>query len=182
MTVLSYYLTLFYILLDNILIAASIHDSYPKVGRCKIIGYIPSHKMITPDQAAAKFAANLSASTTAISNGVKAVTTAPTSQAAAAVSKWQSKMSLPTTAQRFVNGLNGVSLQDWQNAMLNKGLSRIASGAQNAVPKMTTFYQSFLPFLATVQSKVRSMPSLTLQDNIQRMVTNVTEISKYTKS
>lgn len=137
--------------------------------------------MNTPDQVAAKFASRLSASTQDIQKGVQAVTIAPTAAAAGAVNKWQAKMALPSTAQRFVSGLNGVSLQDWQSAMINKGLSRIASGAQGAVPKLTKFYSDFLPFVAGVQSKVKSMPSLTLQDNINRMVTNVQELSKYKK-
>lgn len=137
--------------------------------------------MITPAQAAAKFAQNLGAATASIQSGVQAVTQSPTAAAANAVTKWQQKMAQPTTAQRFVAGLNGVSLQSWQTAMINKGLPRIASGAQAAVPKMTAFYNDFLPFVAQVQAKVKAMPSLTLTDSANRMLANMNGIAAYKK-
>lgn len=137
--------------------------------------------MQTPAAVAAKFAANLGSATTSITNGVNAVTTAPTAAAAASVSKWQQKMAQASTAQKFVSGLQGVSLQQWQSAMINKGVPRIASGAQAAIPKMTAFYNDFLPFVAGVQAKIKAMPNLTLTDAANRMVANMNAIAGYKK-
>jgi hypothetical protein len=137
--------------------------------------------MQTPAQVAAKFASNLGSATTSIQNGVQAVTQSPTAAAANAVTKWQQKMAQPSTASKFVAGLNGVSLQSWQSAMINKGLPRIASGAQAAIPKMTAFYNDFLPFVAGVQAKVKAMPSLTLTDSANRMLANMNAIAAYKK-
>lgn len=137
--------------------------------------------MQSPQQVAQKFASNLGSATTSITNGVNAVTTAPTAAAAASVSKWQAKMAQPSTASKFVSGLQGVSLQQWQQAMINKGVPRIASGAQAAIPKMTAFYQEFLPFVANVQAKVKAMPNLTLTDSANRMIANMQGIAAFKK-
>ena len=39
----------------------------------------------------------------------------------------------------------------------------------------------FLPFLDSVQAKVKAMPSTTLEDNIARMTTQVREVAKFQK-
>jgi len=135
--------------------------------------------MLDPTTASKKWQTNLTNSTAAITAGVNAVTVSPTIAAAAAVSKWQAKLSSPDTATKFVNSLKAVSLQDWQTAMTTTGVGRIASGAQKGVGKYQTFATKFYPFLAQVQSTIKAMPSLTLQDNINRMVAQVNAVAQY---
>lgn len=128
---------------------------------------------MTADQIAQKWAANLGAATTQIRQGVQAVTQSPTAAAAAAVQLWQQKMALPATAQKFVKGLNRTSLQDWQNAMINKGLSRISTGAQAAIPKFTKFLNAFLPFENNIAQQVRQMPKVTIDDAVNRAAAQI---------
>lgn len=137
--------------------------------------------LLDPTTIAQKWANNLGASTTAIKNGVQAVTTSPTQLAAAAVGKWQAAVATQKAANDFVNSLNKVSLAQWQSAMLNKGLNRIGPGAQAAIPKFTTFLQAFLPFEQNIATQVRAMPSTTLQDRIARMVAMVTQLATFVR-
>lgn len=136
---------------------------------------------LDPATVAQKWANNLGASTQTIKNGVQAVTTSPTQLAAAAVGKWQAAVATQKAATDYVNALNKVSLAQWQQAMLNKGLNRIGPGAQASIPKFTTFLQSFLPFEANIAQQVRSMPSTTLQDRIARMVAMATQLATYVR-
>jgi hypothetical protein len=128
---------------------------------------------LTADQIAQKWANNLGAATTQIRTGVQAVTQSPTAAAANAVSLWQQKMALQSTAQKYVKGLNRTSLQDWQNAMINKGLARIGSGAQAAIPKFTKFMNAFLPFEMNIAQQVRQMPKVTIDDAVNRAATQI---------
>jgi len=128
---------------------------------------------LNPATVAATWASNLGAATTKMKAGVSSLQTSPTQLAAQAVSKWQAAMADPNTAARYQSGLSRVSLTDWQTAYIQKGLPRIATGAQAAVPKFTQFLSQWLPFIQNAATQVRSMPSTTLQDRINRMVAMV---------
>lgn len=135
--------------------------------------------MLDPNVGTSKWQSNLTNSTTAIKNGVQAVTVAPTALAAKASDKWLAKVSSPDTQAKFVAGLNKVSLSDWQNAMVNTGIPRIASGAAKGAAKYTTFATKFYPFLANIQQTIKAMPSTTLEDNIARMTAQVRAASQF---
>ncbi len=108
-----------------------------------------------------------------IRSGVQAVTTSPTQAAAAAVNTWQQRVADPNTARKFQASLSRISLADWQNAMINKGIPRISTGAQAAIPKFQAFMQQFLPFEDNIANQVRQMPKATLDDRINRAVAQI---------
>lgn len=118
-----------------------------------------------------KWATNLASSTQAIQQGVQAVTTAPTQLAAQNLNAYLAGVNHAVSSGKMANALQKVSLPDWQNAMIQKGIPRIASGAQAAKPKMQQFMQSFLPYVAQgVQQLNSTTPRGSLQQNIQRAV------------
>lgn len=137
---------------------------------------------LNPATVAATWATNLGAATTKMKAGAQSLTVSPTQSAAAAVSKWQAAMADPNTAARYQSGLGRVSLQDWQTAYVTKGLPRVATGAQAAVPKFTTFLSTWLPFIQSAAATVRQMPSTTLQDRINRMVAMVNAEAGFKRS
>lgn len=133
----------------------------------------------TPTDIANRWAQRYGAATDKMRAGAQAVTTAPQAKAAAAVDKWLARLNDPSTRTKFVNSLSKGTLADWQNAYLQKGLARAASGAQAAIPKMTAFLTSFLPFQANVTAQVRTMPSTTLEDRINRAVAQIRGTAAY---
>ena len=133
-------------------------------------------------QVAAKWQRNLAGSTESIKQGVDAVTSSPTAAAAGSVAKWQASMQAQKTRDKYVAGLNRVTLQDWQTAMKEKGIARISAGASAAQPKFQKFMTELLPFVDTVRSKVHAMPKLTLEDSIARATTNMREMAKFKRS
>lgn len=96
--------------------------------------------------------------------GVQAVTVPPNATAAAQAQKYANN-----TAQAVQNGTYqranlAVGLQGWQQPTLAKGSARLADGARQALPKMTTFVQQYAPKLAAAVAKVRAMPNNTPAD------------------
>lgn len=130
-----------------------------------------------PTTVAQLWAQRLSASTNEIQAGVQAVTTAPGARAAAAVDTWLAR--IQASRDKWVRNVQAVSLSSWQQAMIQKGIPRISSGATAAVPKMTAFMSQWLPFAEQGAQTVRNMPNATLQDGINRAVAQITHNAQF---
>lgn len=117
-----------------------------------------------------KWANNLAAATTSIQQGVQQVTTSPTQLAAANPNAYLAGVQKAVASGKWQAALQKVSLADWQNAMIQKGVPRIASGAAAAKPKMAAFMTQFLPYLQQGVQNLQTMPRGTLDQNIQRAV------------
>jgi len=130
---------------------------------------------MTPQQISDKWKNNLSAATTSITAGVNGVTQAPGAKAAAAADFWLQRVT--AAKQKYATNVGKVTLQQWQQQMINVGIPRIASGASANQQKMTDFMTKFLPFLA---SGVASLPPKgDLAQNIQRAVAMMTYTAGY---
>lgn len=125
---------------------------------------------LTADQIVKKHADRLKQSTNEIATQVKAVQTAPGVKAAAKADKMRTNINLAIDSGRWGRRVSSVSLQDWQNAMITKGIPRISQGIDAAAPKVRAFFDEFLPHLDKVQAEIKNMPDLTLEDGINRMV------------
>jgi hypothetical protein len=132
---------------------------------------------LDPSAATAKWVANLSNSTQAITAGVQAVQTAPGQLAAAKVNTWLAR--IQASAPKWQQNVSAVSLGDWQNAMIKLGIPRIASGAQEKQGKYLVFAQKFYPYLQSGVATVRAMPKVTLQDGIARAVAMIQYNAKF---
>lgn len=121
-----------------------------------------------PNTTANLWASRLAAAQTEITAGVNRVTEAPGARAAAQVDVWLAKVT--ASRAKWVRNVSAVNLQQWQRAMTEKGIPRVGPGAQAAVPKMTQFFQQFLPFVEQGAETVRRMPKATIEDGIQRAV------------
>lgn len=125
----------------------------------------------TPQEIARKWAQNLGGSTESIRRGVERVTESPTAKAATpeATQKYLQGVQEAVASGRRAAGLNGVSVQDWKNLMLTKGLGRIGSGASAAMPRMERFLAQFLPQVEGWKREIDSMPNGTKEDRRARM-------------
>ena len=136
---------------------------------------------LTPQELATKWAQRLSAATPEIQAGINRITVSPTTQAAAKQQKMLQNLTAAVQSGKWAKGLNNVTLDQWKKAAIEKGLPRIAQGANAATGKMADFAAKLIPYQESLQQKVANMPDLSLADSISRMTTWVTEMSKFKK-
>lgn len=134
---------------------------------------------LTPQEAAAKLIQNAKAAAPYIAAQVDKIQESPTAAAARSIPKMQQKFEEAVASGKVARGLQRVTKEQWQKAMKEKGVPRIAAGLDAAKDKITAFNAEFYPYLDQVQAKIKAMPSTTLEDNIARMTTNVRELSKF---
>ena len=123
-----------------------------------------------PNAVAAKWAQNLSAAGPSIQAGVEAVTTPPGQAAARQVDAYAA--GVVAAKQKWARNTAAVPLSDWQQATIQKGVPRIASGAQAAQPKMQQFMQKLLPF---IDAKVNALPP---RGNLEQNITRATKFMR----
>lgn len=134
---------------------------------------------VTPDQFADKWNRRIKAAVPDIQAGVQRVSTAPGEAAAAKADKMLQNLQEAVTSGRWANRVRSVTLEEWRAQTLNKGIPRIASGADGAVNKQREFASQLLPYLDRVVAEVKRMPDLTLEDSINRAVHVIREMSKF---
>jgi hypothetical protein len=136
-------------------------------------------KRLSAAAVADKWANRTANAADAMKAGVAAVTEAPTQKAAAAKDKWLAGVQAAAANGRFEDGLNAVSLQDWQKAMTDKGIPNMANGVRMAKQKMQNFLTNFLPFAQQVSDEIAAMPSGTVEDSRARMNRNFDRMREY---
>lgn len=103
-----------------------------------------------------------------IKAGVMAVTVAPGQQAAAAADLWAQRVA--ESKDKFRTNVGAVSLQAWQTAMVDKGLARLTTGVNGAMPKVQAFMAQLIPYTNQVRATIRSMPKGSEADSEARML------------
>lgn len=126
---------------------------------------------LTPQEFADKWKRRISASTQDVRAGVERVTESPTEKALAKKDKMVARLMESLQNGKWEAGLRRVSLEDWRRAMLEKGLGRIAQGAEAATDKVAQFASELLPHIDAGKRQIASMPDVTLEDSINRVGT-----------
>ena len=131
----------------------------------------------TPQEKAERQARRMQESLQIIQQGVEAVTVAPGVAAAAKADKWAK--AVQDSKEKWRANVASVSLDAWQSAFIEKGIPRIAAGAELAIPLMTQFHEQLDAYRVGLDRTLAGMPDLTLEQRINRMVTNTREMAKF---
>jgi len=137
---------------------------------------------LTPNDAADKQIRNLKAAIPQMTAAINAVTESPMEKAAGQQEKMKLKLIESIDNGKWAAGLRRVSLTEWKDKFIKKGLPNIGRGADLAKPKLVKFYQEFFPFLETVQSEISGMADLTIEDSIARASHNIRRISEFKRT
>lgn len=131
-----------------------------------------------PTTIAANWASRLAGSTQRITDGINAVNVAPGVAAARQKDVWL--QNTQAAQAKWARNVAAVSLTDWQQMTISKGVPRIAGGAQAAQPKFQSFMSKFLPH---VQAGKAQLPARgTLDQNIQRAVQMMRHNAKFSNA
>jgi hypothetical protein len=134
-----------------------------------------------PSDVAKKWQRNLAGASESIRLGVNAITESPTEKAARRQDAYISGVQRAAASGKWARGLRRVSAADWQRAMIDKGIQRIASGASTATPKVEQFMGQWLPYMDQLRSKLASMPRGDIEQNKARMIAAVDHAAAFTR-
>lgn len=137
---------------------------------------------LTPDEFQEKHARRLKASIEDMRAGVQRVTQSPTEAAAAKKEKFRAGINASIDNGAWERGLRRVSLDEWKDRMLTKGLGRVAAGIDAAAPKVREFAAELLPFQDRLKSTVDAMPDISLEDNISRMTSWIRGMAEFKRT
>jgi len=122
----------------------------------------------TGAQVLAKWKQRLDASTEYIKQGVSRVTVAPGQAAAAAADRMVAGVQASVSSGQWQRRVSSVSLQDWQNAVINKGIPRIPAGTAQAVATKAPVFDALLAAVDTAKAAANALPRGGLEQGISR--------------
>jgi hypothetical protein len=135
--------------------------------------------MADPREVAQDWAKNLRNARSKIERKVRELSESPTARAARNSDVWQQRVSSADAKKKFEENLRAVSLEDWRNAFINKGLPNMASGADASVDKFANFLSQLLPYTEQVKKEVADMKVLTLDDAIAKVEKVIRKMSEF---
>lgn len=107
--------------------------------------------------AAAKLQRNLGGARETMEAGIRRVREAPGKAAAAKSSEWQRKVSTPEARQAYEQGCAAQSLEDWQQSMLNEGVTRATGSGEKAARNWNKWWEGGARQIT--QEVVNSLPA-----------------------
>lgn len=129
-----------------------------------------------------KHARRLKASVEDIRKGIDRVTENPCEKAAAKQDKMLANLTRAVNDGKYAAGLKRVSLEEWKRKARDIGVNRVAAGIDGAKEKVVAFAEVLLPHIDRGQEKIKAMPDVTLDDNINRMTSFIRHMAELKRS
>ena len=112
-----------------------------------------------PTSAARNWSQGLTGAGQKITDGVNRVQTAPGQKAAQQVQKYINGVT--NAVPKWQRKVAAVSLESWRSSMINKGVPRVATGAQAAEGKFQQAITPLFSFMQSLWNQVESMDTST---------------------
>lgn len=133
---------------------------------------------LTASEFQEKHARRLKAAVEDVRKGIDRVTENPCEKAAGKQDKMLTNLTASVTSGKWAAGLKRVSLEDWKKKARDIGVNRIAAGIDGAKDKVVSFAEQLLPHIDRGKDKIKAMPDVTLDDNINRMTAFIRHMSE----
>lgn len=134
------------------------------------------------DQVVKKWTTNTKNATGYMTSGVQSVTTSPMEVAAQRLDKARTNYVARIDDGTMAAQLRKVTLSQWQDAMINKGVGRVSAGVDAAQSKTTDAFGKLLPYIQKGQDVVGKMPKTSLQDSKNRLTAWFDHMAAYKKA
>lgn len=136
---------------------------------------------ISASDAAKAWVDGLSAATTKMQRGVNSLTVSPTESAAKAKTKMLQNLTTAVNSGKWEAGLRSVTLDQWRQRYVEKGLPRVATGAAASQDKMQNFMTQLLAYQDTALQSLQSMPNNNKADSKARMNAWFDKMAQFSK-
>lgn len=123
---------------------------------------------VTPQEYVEKHARRLKQSLPDIKTGIERVTIPPGQAAAREEQRMLTNTMEAIQSGKWATRVGAVSLQDWQKATIDKGLSRIPAGVDAAMVKNVPMAERLLTAVDAAAAKAKALPKGTIEDSISR--------------
>jgi len=133
---------------------------------------------LTASEFQEKHARRLKASVEDVRRGIDRVTENPCEKAAARQDKMLTNLTASVSSGKWAAGLKRVPLETWKRKARDIGVNRIAAGIDGAKEKVISFAEVLLPHIDRGKDKIKAMPDVTLDDNINRMTSFIRHMSE----
>lgn len=137
---------------------------------------------LTASEFQEKHARRLKASVEDVRKGIDRVTENPCEKAAAKKDKMLANLTRAVNDGKYERGLKRVSLEEWKRKARDIGVNRIAAGIDGAKDKVIAFAEELLPHIDRGRDKIKAMPDVTLDDNLNRMTTYIRHMAEFKRS
>lgn len=135
---------------------------------------------LTPEEAAAKWRNRASGAQSDWQKGIERTPDSPTAKAAAATDKWQAKVSMASTAQKFKRNVSAVSKEEWQQRTIAKA-GNYSAGISSGEDKMLKHQRDSAAHIEEGKRRLATMPNLTIEDAANRAAFWVRWMAGYKK-
>lgn len=115
-----------------------------------------------------KWGTRLNGSGSYMKSGAQAVTVAPGTQAAAAQDRMLSNLTTAVTSGIWAKRVSSVTLQQWQNAYINKGIANVPAGVTQAQATKTQTITNLLTAVDAAAAQAKSLPKGGIAQSIAR--------------
>lgn len=102
-------------------------------------------------------------------DGINRVMEAPGIKAAQASDRMLAGITEAITSGKWGRAVSKVSLQDWKDSMLDKGVGRVSAGVDQAANTKRAAIDKLLQDVDSASDSVRAMPNASFQDRLSRM-------------
>jgi len=137
---------------------------------------------LTAEEFQEKHARRLKAAVEDVRKGIDRVTESPTAKAAAAQDKMLTNLTAAISSGKWAAGLKRVSLEQWKKNARDIGVNRISAGIDGAKDKVIAFASELLPYIDRSKALIAGMPSITLDDNINKMTTFIRSMANFKRT
>ena len=134
---------------------------------------------LNPQSFAKKWSANTAAATAAMRDGANAVTESPGAKAAAAADRWAAGVQEALSNGKFAQNVGAVSIDQWRQAYIKKGIPRVATGTAEAIPLVEQFAAQLLPVTQRAKAECASMQQGKGAAAVARMMRNYEIMSQF---
>lgn len=133
---------------------------------------------LTPAEISAKWEKRAIAAVPDAIDGVNRVTDSPMDKAAAAQDKMLAGVTAAVQSGKWANSLKAVPLDQWKKVTAEKMTQRMAGGITAAAPKRKKFDEYLVQTLNDILPTINAMPTMTLEDSINKMTAQVRAMAK----
>lgn len=137
---------------------------------------------LTASQFQEKHARRLKGAVEDVRAGIDRVTENPCEKAAAKQDKMLTNLTAAVASGKWAKGLKRVPLEVWKKQARDVGVNRIAAGIDAAKTKVIAFAEELLPHIDRELEKIKGMPDVTLDDNINRMTSFIRGMAGFKRS